>query len=105
MTEKIEIFETAAAELIDLDNSAELILTEARKPQHYIKRELTPKTAPNLFNSRTSGDKACLQIMLDDGRIIAADLVRVERQSITIFAVNTDSSPSSIAFPLKKRVW
>jgi len=101
----IELFETAKGKSYSLDGCTEVILAEARKPQHYIKQTLIPKTAPELFNSCTDDNKACIQIKLDDGRTMIADMVMVNRQSIKIFAADHNSSPSLIDLPLRRKVW
>jgi len=88
-----------------LDECISAAIAAAKAPTHYVKQTLVPRTAPELFTSRTAEGKPCMRIVLDDGSRIEADLINVERQSVRIHAVNHESKPSRVDVPLKRRVW
>ena len=76
---------------------------EALKPVHYIKQELSLKSAPSLFRDRTEDGKPCLAITLDDGTLYECDLIRVSQQELTFHAADCASPALSIV--IKKKVW
>ena len=88
-----------------LDDCLSAAIAAARAPEYYVKQTLIPRTAPELFSSRTAEGRPCMKVQLDDGRHMAADMILIDRQSVQIFAVDHESKPPSIIVPLKRRVW
>ncbi len=87
-----------------LEEFIPLALAEAMKPELYVKQELSPATTPELFTDQGNG-KPCVSLMLDDGARIDTDLCLINRQNLTLYAIDHRSKPSSISISLKKRVW